>query len=542
MRTQIQPVGPLVDGFVFNISADQIPASAMSGGQNIFIEDGLVKKKFGYTQLGQTLNGAIMGSDQFSLFDGQSFLLVVTANEIYSWNTGTLQFDRLTPDLPSTAYGENAYGSGVYGGISDQAYGGGFYGEGPYGQGASLQATDADLASFDTFRQLTEDDPWWIVTNGVDEIKKYEGGSSVSDLGGSPPKAKYLIEFKNHLLLLDTTEGGNRNPQRIRWSDTGNAEEWNTGNSSSQDLTGSDFIQGAAKFRGNFLAVLKERSVWLGYATGDSNIFQFDRKTFGMGCAAPHTIDVINDSVIFLGWDDVYTFNGVQLTPISGSIRTALFGSLNPAQLSRAFGVTVEEQKEYWLFLSTTGTYPDTAWVYNYELRRWTQHNYPDNMTNFGFYQVDSTVTFDNLAGTFDARTGRFDDRFFLEAAPTTLLGSNLGEVFEYDASVTEENGTIIDGFFDTKDFNFTSMTQRQRVTRIDVSYVGNGLEVWFSTDKGASWTLATTLSASTDFKRQQVNIRTSEDWIRFRFRDKSIGGQFQFNRAGIHWQTGGRI
>ena len=365
----------------------------------------------------------------------------------------------------------------------------------------------------------------------------------MADLGGSPPKAKFLTEFKSHLLLLDVTTGGDRDPQLIRWSDTGDAEEWSTGNQGSVRLTGSDWIQGAVKFRGNYLAVLKERSVWLGYATGDSSIFQFDRKTAGKGCIAPYSIDVIDETVVFLGQDDVYIFNGVQIAPIGESIRTELFSDLNPAQLDRVFGVTVEEQKEYWLFYpSGTSTYCDKAWIYNYEKNKWTRHTYPDDMTNFGAYQLDTTVTYDSLPGTYDSRAGRFDNSAFLAASPNTLLGGQSGEMFTYDATASTENGTTIDGYFETKDFNFTSMTQRQRVTRIDISYIGNGLEVWYSTDKGASWTQATTLSSSTDYGRKQVSIRTSEDWIRFRFRDRTASGDFSFNRAGIHWQLGGRI
>ena len=83
MKTQIQPVGPLIDGFIFDVSADQIPPTAMSGGQNIYIEDGLVKKKKGYVKKGATLDGAITGSDQFFEFGGSSFLLVTTPTNTF---------------------------------------------------------------------------------------------------------------------------------------------------------------------------------------------------------------------------------------------------------------------------------------------------------------------------------------------------------------------------------------------------------------------------------------------------------------------------
>jgi len=129
-----------------------------------------------------------------------------------------------------------------------------------------------------------------------------------------------------------------------------------------------------------------------------------------------------------------------------------------------------------------------------------------------------------------------------LASSPVVLLGDANGNIYQYSVNSSDEDGEIIDSYFDTKDFNFTTLNQRQKVTRIDVSYVGDGLEVWYSTNKGKSWDKAADLGESTDFARKQINIRTSGDWIRFRFRNRTLGGNFQWNRANIHWQAGGRI
>ncbi|GAH04190.1 unnamed protein product [marine sediment metagenome] len=96
------------------------------------------------------------------------------------------------------------------------------------------------------------------------------------------------------------------------------------------------------------LAIFKERSIEVGYATGDNEIFQFDCKVTGAGCAAPNTIESLGDEIIFLGWDDVYVFNGIDYEPIGTPIQRELFRTLNPEQIGRCFGVIIEEQKEYW--------------------------------------------------------------------------------------------------------------------------------------------------------------------------------------------------
>jgi len=173
--------------------------------------------------------------------------------------------------------------------------------------------------SSDYVRKTTETDPWWIATNGKDKIQVYKGGSKVvmedliTDFPTAAPTllANNLVEFKTYLVLVATTEDGNYCPQRIRWSDTANPEDFLNGNASYQDLSGADWIQTAVKFKGDYLVVFKERSIWMGYATGESDIFNFDQKVSGTGTSAGKTVEVLADEIIFLGWDDVYVFDGI---------------------------------------------------------------------------------------------------------------------------------------------------------------------------------------------------------------------------------------
>jgi len=136
---------------------------------------------------------------------------------------------------------------------------------------ATYDSSTEDLFSSDYIRKSTETDPWWIVTNGVDAIKYWTGSGQLADLISNLPSevstsltCKHVLEFKDHLLLLDVSEDSNRYPQRVRWSDTADPRDFLNGNASYQDLTGADWIVGAVKFRGDYAVVIKERSVWLG--------------------------------------------------------------------------------------------------------------------------------------------------------------------------------------------------------------------------------------------------------------------------------------
>lgn len=548
----IQPIIAPRGGLRFDLPADLISDVEMSGGQNVFFEDGVIKKRYGYTRMGNTslpLSGAVVGIDQFYDFSGNNWLFALTENKIYHWNTSTDEWE--THD--STNYGEGSYGEGLYG----------------QGDTDSFSGTDEDFFSYDYIRKTTESDPWWVCTNGVDSIKVFKGSgyTNVEPLIADYPSgvtallAKYVVEFKDHLLLLDVSEEGNRYPQRIRWSDTADPEDFLNGNASYVDLPGADWIVGGIKFRGDFLAVFKEKSIWLGTATGETDIFDFDQIIAGTGCASGQTIRNLPNEIIFLGWDNVYSFNGIDVTPIGLPIQRELVATLNPEEINRCFAKVVEDQNEYWLFIPTgSNTYPDVAWCYNYRLRKWTKYKYSNYITMFGDYQLQATVSFNNLVGSFNGQTWRYDDRTLLLAMPITLLGNSDGYVYKYTTARRNEywastygSGLYGDGFysagvkavdayFDTKDFNFTQLMERQRIPRMDISWKGTGLDIYYSTDKGDTWTLIKSLGDRTTFNRQKLSFRNSADWHRFRFQNDALDGWFHFSRANIHWLRGGRI
>ena len=543
-QTQIKPILAMRGGLNYSLPADLISETEMSDCLNVFFEDGLIKKRYGYATMGSNLplDGAVMGIDQFYKFDGNSWLLVMTENQIYKWIPATSLWDSISD-------AEGLYGAGAYGA---EAYGA--------NTGDPFTGTDEDYFSYDYIRKSTETDPWWIMTNGVDPIKKFTGTGAISNLISDYPTgvttlfSKHVIEFKDHLLLLDVTENGDRYPQRVRWSDTADPEDFINGNASYQDLTGADWIVGAIKFKGDYIVIFKERSIWVGYATGDSDIFQFDQKVAGTGSPAGRTIESLGDEIIFLGWDDIYVFDGIDYEPIGTPIQRRLFATLNPEEMDRCFGVVVEEQKEYWLFVPSTdkshisgsgvSTYPDIAWCFNYELNKWTRHSYNDFITMYGYYEIERTQTWDDLVGSWDAQTWRWDDRTILAAAPTNLFGDSSGNVYEYSRSVKNEDGTAIDGWFSSKDFNFTQLMQRQLILRIDIYYTGQGLDVHYSTDKGGSWVSIGSLSANDDLESvQRLFLRLDCTMVRLRFRNNTSGQTFEFSRANLYWQeSGGRL
>jgi len=406
--------------------------------------------------------------------------------------------------------------------------------------------TDKDFFSYDYIQKKTEDDLWWICTNNIDAIKKYDG-ETFENLGGSPPLAKYVIQYKAHLHLLDPTEGGFPKHQDDRWSDTADPENWSTGNAKSTQLIGADWIKGGAIFKGNTLIIFKDRSIWIGVPSFDTNIFDFDPKQTGVGCASGRTIATLGDELIFQGWDDIYVFNGSDYEPISENIRIEFFRRLLSEELDRCFGVVIEETKEYWLFVVPTNAavaYPNTAWAFNWELNKWTKHKFANYLTAYGYYWLEQKIRWCDLVGRWKDQNWRWGDRRILAQAPTTLFGDKDGNVYEYTTLENNDDGVAIDAYFDTKDFimrDATGRLIRQRFMGIDVYYIGPSLKVYCSIDRGTTWNLYGTLSASTSLDTpKKLRLRVNGKFLRLRFRNSELNEHFEFSHAEIFREPAG--
>ncbi len=404
---------------------------------------------------------------------------------------------------------------------------------------------DADFWDTAAMKDVDDTTQKFVATNGVDPVQKWQGSGMLRDLNptfGTSFRAKYVTEFKNHLVFANTTENGNALPQRMRWTNTGETDELTAGNASYFDLKGDDHITGLMKFRGDYLIAAKERSIWLLTATGDSDIFDPAQVIQHTGVVAGRTMQNIGEEVIFLGWDDVCAFNGIEARSLTTKrVRNELMGSIDPANVHRCFGVHFGDVDEYWLFVPQTGsTYPDLVWVYNYSENSWMRHKLAFDMTAHTPYFLDSSRTIGSLIGSIGDQLWRIGDRGLVASAPSTFFGDNNGKVYIHDITNNSDVSTAIDAWFSTKDFMLTGLSGRQRLLRWDLWWRGNGMVIDYSTDRGLNWTRIDTLTANWALEAQSVFFRIDCQMVRFRFRNNTAGETFQFREGRLHWQPGG--
>lgn len=258
---------------------------------------------------------------------------------------------------------------------------------------------------------------WWLVTDRTNPIKKWNG-ASLTNLGGNPPLARCITVHNQYCLLGFTEEQGYTNPQRVQWSDTAGPETWNSGNAGFVDLVDTpDWIQGFVELAGD-LYVFKERSIYLFAYTGYPVIWNPVSRVKGVGLLAPKSIENLGDEVIFLGSDNVYTFDGRVLTSIGGPIWEALFSGQakhGREALSNARGVYVEELEEYWLCIE------DRIYAYHFPTKTWWIRRAPDSVTSVSVWQSEYSDQWDNTAPAWN----EVDPNFMWDAAamkPTSYI------------------------------------------------------------------------------------------------------------------------
>ena len=383
-------------------------------------------------------------------------------------------------------------------------------------------------------------------TNGVDNIRKYTGTGNDADLGGTPPKAKYMTYFGGYLVLAYITNDGSGNtlPFRVQWSDTGDPEEWSTGNANSTNLLeDGGFITGIANW-GNFVTVHKDDSIYVGQLVSTSDVFRFDRKATGVGAVSGKAIQtIITGEQIFLASDGIHTFNGITAPLVESPIQEELRDEMNPAYLYKAEAIVKEEDDEVWFAVPIgNSTEPDTIYKFNYRTRQ-IYKDIRTNLTTFGLYLNTDEETWDELTGTWDEQTWRWNDRVLSDAQPQIAFGFSDGVTLKNDATTQNDNSVAVECLSDTKDFTaqdfgIPDYGILMRWKEMEVWATGSDLTIEYSTDSGSSWTKATdlTLASSypTDASPSMVYFDVLSSKIRFRFSKNGLAESFSVKKYYI--------
>ena len=217
-----------------------------------------------------------------------------------------------------------------------------------------------------------------VFVNGAEAPQKYNG-TTVSDLGGSPPADPSIIcAHRNHLFMA----GASADPSKITACAVNTPEDWTTPNDSWTGYCGyqdGDPPIAFLSFMDTFLYVFKRQAIWriLG-STGNSssaNVFTPERVAFLTGTVARFSVVSIGSDAFFYDVEGIKSLAdteraaGIEYPNLTFNIQNDIIG-LKTQNYSMFYGVNHKTKSQYWLAVAEPGqTNNNIVIVLDYSLR-----------------------------------------------------------------------------------------------------------------------------------------------------------------------------
>jgi hypothetical protein len=371
-----------------------------------------------------------------------------------------------------------------------------------------------------------------ILSNGKDAIWKWPVyASALTALSGAPTWAKRISTCMHRLVVSNILEGGYTYPGRVRWTEPGNPENWTidtTGKAGRFDImdynTGIEALANvkAQIANGQKMLFFAERGMWTSdFAQATKQFIETDPDA---EILSPKCVCRLGNYIFYLGKQDVFKTAGVAPDAIGLPIRDELFDNLNESALATAFCFPVRATSEVWFCVATgTNTVPDTAFIYNDELKVWT------------------------IQGVSFSCHGEST----LSGVTKDIIGTAAGDLLQLDSG---NNGysaaayNAIDGYIETGDMNFDLPDHMKRIAEVipdlkvqpEVSEmmirvgVRNRLGEDIKWSDPAAFTIGASEKCDFDFFRKEGK------WVRIRFYSDQMDSPWSLAGFTVKYELGG--
>ena len=374
--------------------------------------------------------------------------------------------------------------------------------------------------------------PWGdyvVFTNGVDVLKYYDPATdTVADVAGVPTNmvCQTLALFDNSIVVAATIESGVNLPYRVRWCAKGDLANWTTLESGFTDLLDTEsHIKQLLKL-GPFLMIYREKSISRMAISGALfRRFDFDTAVNDVGVFSQYSVIDLVDYHIVWANDDIYRYaGGSAVESLESPIYQALFGpdgEMGEDTRSKAFAVYLRKTKEALFIYQPTGAGGCTSAArYNLRKDNWTTRVFADNLTGFGSRVSNDALDWEDLVGDWVDQTNPWSSYSTSGNVEQQSFGTTSDRVMIYDYLSGLDNTSGIICSIQTKDFSHPSYLTRHDY--LDVFAAGGTITVEYSTDKGASWEMLGTISASTVSTRYRLFKQFTARHLRFRLTSSS--------------------
>lgn len=495
------PIYDMRHGLITGRKPWLLPQDAYRSMLNAYIENGILKKRMGYTEWGRLVHFVdeeVIGTGDGSTKTFEATLTyypvrnITTAGDTVETFTdngdGTLTGDKGgdgvidydTGDISLTF--NTAPGSSVDVEVSYNYYPGipvmGIF-EHYTALGRYLMAFDTKRmcrynSSTKLFEDVTGSDTWtgqdWqffhvcsatddvlYITNNKDQIRTWDGTALaefvIDYTGGTTNKVdtcKFIFEYYGHLVILAPTEEGEYRPRRYRCSAAGTYTSWPS--YCWADAPTPDEIMGAQIIGGELFVWFKE-SLWkLRYTGIYTSPFEWERISQEEGLYAPFSPVTIGGMTYAIGKSYIIATDGMTIRAIDGDIPEYILQHFDPTQVKYVYGTRNRRLRQIWWAFCTEGEeHPDAVLAYDYEHGNFFEYDLPIHV--FGSYTAGSTVTIDDIEETWDEIEYSWDSASQIGGFPLRLAGAYDGSVFLVDDSYAD-NGSSIEFEIVTADWN----------------------------------------------------------------------------------------
>lgn len=255
-----------------------------------------------------------------------------------------------------------------------------------------------------------------LFSQGVDKIWSWDGiAATYIQVSPNAPHARYMAEIGLHLVAVDPSF-----PQRYYWSGIGDPSDWISFNAGLNDVVSN---------LGPINGLIKIGQI--GYGFHQNGIIQIIPTGIGtapfafppiinasQGLIAPYSLDHFDDQgremAVFLGVDNVYTFDGTSIEPIGDmpiSDRRRLGArsrilvdvmAVNPLTIYGrvTYSINGIPFRAYWLVIPGI-----SVWVYNFDEGNWTSFTYNKTIKTIGNFFKNSQIRIIDLIGTKGSQT-----------------------------------------------------------------------------------------------------------------------------------------
>lgn len=383
-----------------------------------------------------------------------------------------------------------------------------------------------------------------IFTNGVDPIQIWNGSTCMPLPGWNNITARALTSFHGFLIAGDTTEGGTRFPQRLRWSDADNPETITTGLAGLVDLADTeDFVLSLISL-GPWLIIYRQNSVMRRSFIGDPLELFFDEYMLqGLGVWSQNAIADTGATHVFSGPAGIFRYSGgYDAEDVGEAVFDQIFGPqgiVNESALQLSVLFYVEETDEVWMLLATGAntTNLDTMFRLDQGSNAWWVRKFANPLIGFGFIESLAGRSWQQANITWQQDTTTWLSHSKTPSAPLIILCDPVAmQTYLYDFASPTDNGSAIKWSVTTKDFE--SPEQKLRFDGVYVKGIGNGVLTEISFDRGQTFQILGTMNFGGAFSQQQVNAQFVCDSFRLRFSGSDPRFQIDWYRCDYYPET----